>query len=284
MVLKADPVTFVTSKSGAYVVHVNANDVSSMGARPLWFEAVILCPVGADEKEVRELFSQVDEAARELNIAVVGGHTEITSAVTHPVVVGSMQGLVAKDRLVTSSGVHPGDFIVMTKFSGLEGTSVLLQEKPLEAARALGQEGLIEARRLLETLGISVVQEALLAADKGVHAMHDVTEGGVATALFELAHASSVKLLVNTASIPVLDATQRLCEHFEMDALGLLGSGALLIALPKKNWPRLQEAFKARGFFVTLIGEAHEGEGVFEAQGKKTRLSLYEQDELTRAL
>lgn len=208
LILKADPVTFVTGRAGAYAVHVNANDVASMGARPRWFEPVLLCPVGTGEKEVQGLFAQIDETARALDIAVVGGHTEITSAVTHPVVVGSMQGLVAKNRLVTSSGVRPGDFIVMTKVAGLEGTAVLLQEKPLEAARALGQEGLAEAKRLVGTLGISVVQEALMAAEHGVHAMHDVTEGGVATALFELANASSVQILVNPGAIPVLDATR----------------------------------------------------------------------------
>ncbi len=285
LILKADPVTFVTGRAGAYAVHVNANDVASMGARPCWFEAVLLCPLGTGEKEAQGLFAEIDETARALDIAVVGGHTEITPAVTRPVVIGSMQGLVAKNRLVTSSGVRPGDCIVMTKVAGLEGTAVLLQEKPQEAARVLGQEGLAEARRLVGELGISVVQEALMAAEHGVHAMHDVTEGGVATALFELAYASSVQILVNPEAIPVLDATRQLCAHFGIEPMGLLGSGGLLIALSKQDLPKVQEAFRVRGFLAKLIGEASEGEGVYALRdNKNVPLPVYEQDEITKVL
>jgi len=124
-----------------------------------------------------------------------------------------------------------------------------------------------------------------MAAEHGVHAMHDVTEGGVATALFELAYASSVQILVNPEAIPVLDATRQLCTHFGIEPMGLLGSGGLLIALSKQDLPKVQEAFRVRGFFAKLIGEACEGEGVYALQGnKKVSLPIYEQDELTKVL
>jgi hydrogenase maturation factor len=285
LVLKTDPVTFVTSRAGFYALHINANDVASMGARPLWFQSVILCPVGTTEALVRELFAQIDEAAKGMGIAVVGGHTEVTPAVDRVVIVGCMQGLVLKERIVTSSGIKPGDMVVMTKFAGLEGTGVLLQERPQEARKLLGDKGLQKSERLLDELGISIVDEALLASEVGVHAMHDVTEGGVATALHELALASRVRIQVRPDHVPVLKATRVLCQHFGIDPIGLLGSGALLIALPKEDWPKLKEAFDAKGFSCTPIGEAMEGDRVVGFDGQKTfTLPLYEQDELTKVL
>lgn len=285
LILKTDPVTFVTSRAGFYALHINANDVASMGAKPLWFQAAILCPVGTLESKVRELFAQIDQAAKGMGIAVVGGHTEVTPAVGRVIIVGSMQGLVPKDRLITSSGIKPGDTIVMTKFAGLEGTGVLLQERPKEARKLLGDKGFKKAEALLDKLGISIVDEALLASEVGVHAMHDVTEGGVATALHELAIASRVRIQLRPGSVPVLEATRALCQHFKIDPLGLLGSGALLIALPKESWPKLKKAFDEKGFSCTPIGEAMEGYGVVSSDGQRTDpVPLYEQDELTKVL
>ena len=163
LVTKTDPVTFTSEEIGWYAVHINANDVATMGARPLWFQACLLFPPASTADQVRQVFAQIDATSRALGIAVTGGHTEVTNAVSQPVVVGDMHGVVAKDRLVTSGGAHPGDLVIMTKTAGIEGTSILAAEKATDLRPHLDESLLQAALALRHTPGISVVKEALLA-------------------------------------------------------------------------------------------------------------------------
>ncbi|MEW6301796.1 MAG: AIR synthase related protein, partial [Thermodesulfobacteriota bacterium] len=148
LIVKTDPVTFTAEEVGWYAVHVNANDVATMGAPPSWFQACLLFPPHTADTAVRLVFTQIDAACTQLGIAVTGGHTEVTNAVTRPVVIGNMQGLVAKDRLVTSSGARPGDLVVMTKTAGIEGTSILATEKAGDLRGHLSDAELRDAARL----------------------------------------------------------------------------------------------------------------------------------------
>src|SRR3989442_2255088 len=213
-ITETDTVTFTVEEIGWYAVHVNANDVATMGARPLWFQACLLFPPGTTEELVRQVFAQIDATSKALGIAVTGGHTEVTSAVTRPVVIGDMHGVVDKDRLVTSGGARPGDLVVMTKSAGIEGTSILAAEKAAELRPHLDESLRQEALRLRHAPGISVVKEALLAADHGATAMHDPTEGGIAMGLYELATASEGGIALDLHTIPILTVNQAICRHF----------------------------------------------------------------------
>jgi len=285
LITKTDPVTFTSEEIGWYAVHVNANDVATMGARPCWFQACLLFPPGTIEHTVRQVFVQIDAACKELGIAVTGGHTEITNAVTQPVVIGDMHGVVDKDRLVTSSGARPGDVVVMTKTAGLEGTSILAAEKAAELRPHLDESLLQEARHLRHVPGISVVKEALSAAEHGVTAMHDPTEGGIAMGLYELAAASEVGLTLDLDAIPILPVTRTICGIFGLNPLGLISSGTLLLTVPPARWSALREAFQSAGIMARQIGAVRRDKGIDAVSaGKPVPFTHSETDELTKVL
>jgi hydrogenase maturation factor len=285
LITKTDPVTFATEEIGWYAVHVNANDIATMGARPRWLQTCLLFPPGVTEAAVRRVFSQIDGAAKELGIAVTGGHSEITPAVNQPVVIGDMHGLVAKDRLVTSSGARPGDLVVVTKSAGLEGTSILAAEKADMFRSRLDESLRQEALGLRHTPGISVVKEALVAADYGATAMHDPTEGGIAMGLYELASASAVGLTLDLDAIPILPVTQQICRCFGLNPLGLISSGALLLTIPPDRWPALHNVFQSHGIAARVIGAIHPGNEIHAvAHGKAVPFTYSEVDELTKVL
>jgi hydrogenase maturation factor len=285
LVTKTDPVTFTSKEIGWYAVNINANDVAVMGAKPLWFQACLLFPVGTVENTVREVFAQIDAACKELDIAVTGGHTEVTAAVSQPVVVGDMHGLVEKNQLVTSSGAQSGDIVALTKAVGIEGTGILAAEKREELKDKIPQVLLTEACALRKTPGISVVREALVAAQYGVTAMHDPTEGGVAMGLYEMAEASQGLFTIDLEKIPILPSTAALCHHFGLNPLGLISSGTLLLTVAEKNWPNLAKALQNRGVTVTPVGVVRPGKGIVAfSAGKRVPFVFSEADELTKVL
>jgi hydrogenase expression/formation protein HypE len=264
-------------------VNVNANDVAVMGARPSWFQATIIVPPRTSAAAVRQIFRDIDRSARRLGIAVTGGHTEVSPAVNQPVVAGDMQGIVQRERLVTSAGASVGDLLLLTKAAGIEGTAIIARSFAREARKVLGTVGQRQAARFHHQPGISVVSEALLAASAGATAMHDPTEGGVAAALYELATASRKRLVVDLDRIPVLPHTARLCAHFGLQPLGLIGSGALLLTIPEPKLAALARTLKRRRIGVTCIGKVAAGKGV-EAHRDDRRVPFKwsQRDELTR--
>lgn len=285
LVLKSDPVTFTADEIGWYAVHVNANDVAVMGARPAWFQATIIVPVGTSRATVRRIFRDIDRSARALGVAVTGGHTEVSPAVTQPIVAGAMHGVVPHRRLVTPAGARPGDVLLLTGSAGIEGTSIIARSFPKEARALLGREGQREAARFHHDPGISVVAEALLAARIGASAMHDPTEGGVAAALFELARACRKRLAVDLDAIPVHPHTARLCAGFSLRPLGLIGSGALLASVPPRRVAALASALRRRGIPVACIGAVEAGGGVLARRcGKRVRFEWSPRDELAQLL
>jgi hydrogenase maturation factor len=285
LITKTDPVTFATEEVGWYAVHVNANDVATMGARPCWFQACLLFPPDTTEDAARQVFAQIDAACKELGIAVTGGHTEVTNAVTRPVVIGDMHGVVEKGRLVTSSGARPGDLVVMTKTAGIEGASILAAEKAAELRPHLAETLRQEALRLRHTPGISVVKEALLAAEYGATAMHDPTEGGVAMGLYELATASDIGLTLDLDAIPILGVTRAICQIFNLNPLGLISSGALLLTIPPDSWPELQRVFHTQSMTAQVIGTMRRESGIRAfSHGQPAPFTYSETDELAKVL
>jgi hydrogenase maturation factor len=283
LVLKSDPVTFTADEIGWYAVHVNANDVAVMGAKPAWFQATIIVPPETAAATVTGIFRDIDRSARHLGVAVTGGHTEVSEAVRQPVVAGDMQGIVARQGLVRSSNARLGDHVVLTKAAGIEGTSILARAFAGEAGKVLGPAVQRRAARFHHVPGISVVAEALLAARLGATAMHDPTEGGVATGLFELAAASRKRLVVDLDLIPVLPPTALLCKHFGLRPLGLIGSGALLMTVPPQRLDAVLRAFRRARVPAQRIGHVASGSGVRAYRsGKPTRFEWSERDELTR--
>ncbi|MBE3071531.1 MAG: AIR synthase family protein, partial [Acidobacteria bacterium] len=286
LVVSTDPVTFAADHIGWYAVHVNANDVAVMGARPRWFFPVLLLPEGAaTDAMVAGIMREIADACEALDATVCGGHTEITTGLTRPVVIGQMLGEVSRQGLVQKAGLRVGDHVLLTGGVAIEGTALLAREMAGLLRDRVPDPVLARGREFLTDPGISVVRAALIAAEVGgVHAMHDPTEGGVLTGLHELAAASGLGLRVYGDRIPVYAETTAVCEVLGIDPLGLIASGALLIGAPASACEGVVAALDAARITVTLVGEvvpADEGVTI-EREGVRRTLVPPERDELAR--
>ena len=285
LVAKTDPITLATDQIGWYVVHINANDVAAMGGIPRWFLATLLLPEGkTGPEQVEVTFAQISGACQEVGVVLCGGHTEITHGLERPIIVGQMLGEVEKEKLVIPERIRPGDEVLMTKGIAVEGTAILARERR-ELRERFGEDWVKRCRNFLRVPGISIVREARIANEAAeVHAMHDPTEGGLATGLHELACAARVGMLVERGKIVVLPETALLCKELQLDPLGLIASGALLIVAPSGHSARILSALEAEGIPVSVIGKIWEKEkGVkLMHEGRVEDLPFFSRDELAR--
>jgi hydrogenase maturation factor len=285
LVITTDPITFATDRIGWYAVHVNANDVATLGARPRWFFATLLLPEGrADAGMAEAIATDIAQACAVLGVTVCGGHTEITTGLDRPIVVGQMIGEVARDGLVRKDRLAPGDRVLLTHGAAIEGTALLARERR-EALAGLDEALLARAARLLVDPGISVVEAARVATSAGrVRAMHDPTEGGIASGLWELARAGGQGLRVAEDAIPILPETRGVCAALRLDPLRLLASGALLIAASPGEARKIAEALAACHIPVADVAEvvpAEEGIRI-GGPGDYRALEPAERDEVAR--
>ncbi len=288
LVAKSDPITFATERIGWYAVHVNANDVACLGARPRWFLAALLLPDRAGNSALaRGIFRDILRACRTLGVTLCGGHTEITLGLRRPVVAGQMLGVAEKPGLIRKQNQRPGDLILLTKGVALEGTAILAREKAAFLTRRLGPAVVRRAARLLNNPGISVLPDArILIRQGGVRALHDPTEGGVLAGLDELARAGKVGARIIQESIPVLPQTRAFAEALGFDPLALIASGALLAVVSRDKAALSLRALRRGGISAAVIGEVRpRREGVrLVAGGKHRALRVPERDEIARLL
>jgi hydrogenase expression/formation protein HypE len=290
LVAKTDPITFATDSIGWYAVQVNANDIATTGATPRWFLATVLLPASrADVTMADNILTQIHTACAAIGASLVGGHTEITYGLDRPIVVGAMLGEVTQERLVTPSGARPGDALLLTKGIAIEGTAIMAREQDLRGfakrLESLDDHFLERCRSFLIEPGISIVRDAAIATSAGhVHAMHDPTEGGLATGLYELAQASSVGLRIEASAVPVYAETLVLCRRMGLDPWGLIASGALLLAVESADAENIRRALEAQGIRAALIGRVtDEANTVLLHAASGTReLPHFQRDEIAR--
>jgi len=287
LVFKSDPITFATSEIGWYLVHVNANDIATTGATPRWLLVTLLLPQGETTADlVDAIGQQIYDACHELEITVIGGHTEITHGLDRPLAIGTLVGQVARERLVTPHGASPGDRLLLTKGVPIEATAILAREFPERLARALSPAELDEAAAYLRVPGISVLRDAQVALAAGeVSAMHDPTEGGLAAALWELAEAGDCALIVDPGTVPVPSLSARICDVFGLDPLATIASGAMLLSVDPQDADRVRRALVDEGIACAEIGAVEAGPvSVWrETPGGRTRWPRPEQDEIGKA-
>ncbi|MFN8443639.1 MAG: AIR synthase family protein [Caldilineaceae bacterium] len=271
LVAKSDPITFATDEIGYYAVNVCTNDLAVTGARPRFYLPTLLLPAGTtDAALVSRIFGQIGAACRALGIVVAGGHSEITPTVTQPVIAGTLLGEVERDKVVSSGGAQAGDMVLLAGHAAVEGTSIIAREKRNELRqRGWSSTQLDEAANYLYSPGISVLKPAMLAAEqKLVTAMHDPTEGGVATALVEIATASKVGLTIYLDAIPVSELSRQLCAEFGLDPLGTIASGALLATARATNVEKLIKLWRSIGWYAAVIGAVTKAEQGITGQWK----------------
>jgi hydrogenase expression/formation protein HypE len=287
LVAKSDPITFATDEIGWYAVHVNANDLATTGATPRWFLATVLLPQAIMPIEVDHIFQQMRAACAEIGVTIVGGHTEITTDLTRPIVSGMLLGLVQADWLVQPAGLQPGDALILTKRLAVEATSIIAREKAAGLQGVFDDSFLQRCRQFLHAPGISVLKDARVAQSVArVHAMHDPTEGGVATALYEIATAGQVDLEIDVEAVPIYPETQQLCARFNLDPWGVIASGSLLLAVEAAEADRVVEVLHAESIEATVIGRVIDRSDqpiVLEKRGEERwPLRTFARDEIAR--
>lgn len=289
LVAKSDPITFATDRIGWYAVLVNANDVACSGGEPRWFLPTVLLPTGSTAAEARSVFRDIASACQSLGVSVIGGHTEVTDSVHRPIVAGTMLGEITEGRkMLSTAGAQDGDSIIVTSGIAIEGTAILAREYA-ETLRAAGveDETIARAAGYLDDPGISVVDAArVLSEVTDIHSLHDITEGGLITALREVAAASGLGLVAEAESVPLLPECALICEALAIDPLGLLGSGALIATLPAAAAPRALRALdriSASGWEIGQMMEAEDGLWLIDRSGER-ELPEFRRDELARFL
>lgn len=266
-VLSTDPITGTATDIGNLAIQINLNDLASSGAEPVGVLVTMLLPPETEEPQIREILGQMEEQCARFSVQIMGGHTEVTPVVNQPLLSITAVGKVKKERLLLTGGAKSGDDIVITKWIALEGTSILAKEHAEELLTRFPSDLVTEAQRFDRYL--SVLPEAAVAGKTGVHAMHDVTEGGIFGALWEMAEASGVGLEIDSRSIPVRQETIEICEFFGLNPYGLISSGSMLIATP--DGTGLVRALEREGIPAAIVGKATEGNDRILRNGEEIR-------------
>lgn len=287
MIVKSDPITFAESGAEEHLVDVNANDIACMGGIPRWMLVTALLPVGVTPADILRDFASLRDACQRRSVELIGGHTEIVPGIVRPILVGMMIGEVEPARLIEPGKARAGDALLLTKGLAIEGSALLARDHA-EALRGRVPEAVIErARRFLDEPGISVLRDARLANDAGkVAALHDPTEGGLATAIREIGMASGVGAVIDAEAIPILPETEAIASALGLDPLGMLASGALLMAARPEAVPAILSAGKQAELPVTVIGHLTDEPGIFTLRtGSESRpLPEFAVDEVARWL
>lgn len=283
LVFKTDPITFATEDIAWYLVTINANDVVCMGGIPEYLLVTLLLPRGTTtEKSAHELFLSLKRACDANEVTLVGGHTEITHGIDRPIAVGFMVGSLSQHGVVSSGDARPGDAVLLSKAIPIEATSLLARE--FGHRLDLDPQIIEKARNLIYDPGISVRREALIALSTGgVTSMHDPTEGGLATGIYEMARASGCAFVIDADAIPIVDPAPQILPAFSIDPMGALASGSLLVCCRSDKAEDILDAWDKAGIRGTRIGTVTKGrESVIVSSGTSRPLVPYPADEITK--
>lgn len=281
LVMSSDPITGTVKDLGRHCIHITANDLAASGAEPLGVMLTVLLTEDTEEAEIRELISEAEAVCESLNIEILGGHTEITDVVKQPVITVTGVGKIDKKRLLSHTHAKPHQDVVITKWIGLEATSILVKEREKELLETFSPAFLHTAKNFDQYL--SVVTEGRIASDMGASAMHDITEGGVFGALWELASSGNVGLDIDLKAIPIRQETVEICEHFDANPYQIMSSGSMMIAIDDGS--SLVRTLERAGIHAAVIGRTTEGNDKTLRNGQEVRyLDRPQPDELYKAL
>lgn len=271
-VMSTDPISAAVQDIGRLCIHITCNDIASNGVRPIGIMLAVMLPEGTTDEDVEHIMTQAAETAAELQVEIIGGHTEITPAVRQPVIVSTALGRSPAGSSQSGGKMMPGDHIVVSRSCGLEGAGIaatdhekILLAGPAEdkkAKPALTQEEIDRAKDFLNE--VSVVKEGVIAGKVGTHGMHDITEGGILGAIWEMCQISGTGAEVWADEIPFEDETKKICDFFDLDPMRLISSGSMVIIVPEERITQMLDAMKKENVPATVIGRIlPEEEGIY---------------------
>lgn len=257
-VVSTDPITGADKNIGKLAVNINCNDIASCGVEPMGILVTILVPKTATLQDIKNIMAEIDEETKKYNVEILGGHTEVTDAVNRIVVSCTAIGKGKKGSAVATSGAKIGDDIVVTKLLCMEGTSIIVNDYLHKVSNVLTLKEIEIAKDYVNS--ISVINEGRIAGQVGVNAMHDITEGGVLGALWEVAEASNLGFTVYNDKMPISDITYKICDTLHIDPLKFISSGSMLITV--NNGKELVDKLNSKGIKATTIGKITESRGI----------------------
>lgn len=284
-VISTDPITASVNDIGRLSIHISCNDIASNGIEPLGITLAVLLPEGTTREDVKMIMAQAGEAAEEVGVEIIGGHTEVTPAVNQPVIVSTAFGRGYAGESAPSTEIGPGDWILMTKVAGLEGTGIIAGDKADELEDILTPAEIEHAKELLHQ--VSVVKEGVAAGKVGTSGMHDVTEGGILGAVWELCHLGEVGAEVWEKAIPVDPVTLKIAEHYGINHLRLISSGCMIIMASDERKDAIMDAVREAGVQISCIGRiktAEEGVYLMHENSMIEEIQPPEADELYKVV
>ena len=286
-VVSTDPITADVKNIGRLAIHISCNDVASNGIEPLGITLAVMLPVGTTESDVQTIMTQAGTAAEEAGVEIIGGHTEVTPAVNQPVIVSTAFGRGIAGESASARNMRPGDMIMMTKSAGLEGTGIIATEKAEELTGVLTPQELRRAQGMIRD--VSVVKDGITAGRIGTSGMHDVTEGGILGAVWEMCHISGLGAEVELEAIHVDPVTEKIAAHYGINPLRLISSGCMLIvAPPSKAYKIVTEYHKIdvniKSAIIGKICGAEHGITQIDPQGQESEIAPPYADELYKVI
>lgn len=275
-VVSTDPITGADKNIGKLAVHINCNDIASCGVEPVGILVTILVPLTSTLQDIKNIMAEIDEETKKLNVEILGGHTEVTDAVNRIVVSCTAIGKGKAQSAVATSGAKIGDDIIVTKLLCLEGTSIVVNDHLHRVSDVLTNKEIETAKEYVDS--ISVVNEGLIAGEYGVNAMHDITEGGVLGALWEVAEASNLGFEVYNDKMPISHITSKICKNLNIDPLKFISSGSMLITTTCGN--ELVDILNSKGIQATIIGNITESRGILVTDDIQNEVLPPARDEL----
>lgn len=284
-VISTDPITASVKEIGRLAIHISCNDVASNGIQPIGITLAVMLPEGTTEEDIETIMAQAAKAAEEAEVEIIGGHTEVTTAVNQPVIVSTAIGKAVSGESSSAKDMKEGDLILLTKNAGLEGTGIIATDCKDELRDVLTENEIIAAKAMLDK--VSVVRDGVIAGEIGTSGMHDVTEGGIYGAIWEMCSLSGKGALINADSILVEPITDKICEHFKINPLRLISSGCMLVVAPKENTEKILKAYRDENIEASVIGEVKskdEGIKVLNADGCLIEIEPPGADELYKVI
>ena len=275
-IFSTDPITGANENVGKLAVHINCNDIASSGGEPIGILVTILAPTSSSIEEINTVMHEIDEEAAKIGVEIIGGHTEVTSAVNKMVISVTVIGKNKKGKSIKTAGAKVGDDIIVTKTVGLEGTFILINDYEERVKKVLSKEEIELGKKLIDK--ISVLEEGKIGGEFDANSMHDITEGGLLGGLFEVAMASNKGFKIYKDKIPMLDITKKVCKEFQIDPLRLISSGSMLITTG--NGEELIKKLNESGIEASIIGTVYENGGILVDDNKEINVEPPKRDEL----
>ena len=278
--VSSDPITGAVSEIGKLAVNITCNDLATTGVEPMGIMVTILAPPSTSVEDLQNIMVDMESECTKLNIDILGGHTEITDAVNKVIISVTGLGFGTKAHYEDKKEILEGDIVLLTKGTGIEGTAIIAYEKEEELKAVLSQSEINYAKSMMDLT--SVVKEGLLSS-KLSKGMHDVTEGGILGAVWEVAELSKLGVSIYEDQLNVSEVTHKICNYYKIDPLKLISSGSMLIVVSPENKDELLEklifdeipAFEI-GYFTQNIEEKF----MYSSQGQRSDVSEPESDEL----